>query len=376
VFQELEQGLQRGGADAVFDALADSARAEKNYSALFNVRLMQKRWHLGLPLLQTGAQPDVPAELRPEYERALMDAARETGRLYLAEGEIEQASTYFEAIGETGPVSEAIDKLTDSDTVPERVIQLAFYKGINQRKGFELILKHNGVCSALTAFSAYQDSGTRDYALAQLVARLYEELACSLRRVIASVEGTASESAGVGELIRDREWLFEGMNQYVDSTHVAGLLPHCRDLADNIALHQALEMAEYGSCLNSMYQFRGDPPFEEVYRDHAIYLRAMLGEAVEPAVTHFRNKIETSELPAAAAELLICFLLRLERYSEALQICFQHLDGAAGMHYPSPSGVQLCQLAGDYERLCEIGVAEQSPALYAAGLLLKQRAHD
>ncbi len=59
-----------------------------------------------------------------------------------------------------------------------------------------------------------------------------------------------------------------------------------------------------------------EPPFEDVYRDHAIYLRALLGEEVDAAVEYFRRKIDDQTDPMRAiqsAQVLVGLLVRRAR---------------------------------------------------------------
>jgi hypothetical protein len=121
----------------------------------------------------------------------------------------------------------------------------------------------------------------------------------------------------------------------------------------------ALEMAEYGQRLDPMYHFRGDPPFEDTYRDYAVYLKALLGEDVEAGIAHFRAKI-TSPEDGAAADVLINLLSRLKRYPEALQVSVEYLPEAS---------LQLCQLAGNYPALRDLSRQRDDLVGFAAGII-------
>src|SRR5262245_17679586 len=100
-FREAERALESGGEQAVFDVLAQTFMKDKDYAKLFQLRVLRKRFELGLPLIQNGAGEEVPKDKRPEYEQAFIQAARETGELFLAVNDIPRAWPYFRAIGET-----------------------------------------------------------------------------------------------------------------------------------------------------------------------------------------------------------------------------------------------------------------------------------
>src|SRR5262245_22588011 len=82
--------------DQALDFLIAQFREQHNYALLFEARLMKKRGELGLPLIQTDTA--IPPDKRDEYERTMMDAARETGQLFLSAGNIERAWPYFRAL--------------------------------------------------------------------------------------------------------------------------------------------------------------------------------------------------------------------------------------------------------------------------------------
>src|SRR5579864_825027 len=97
-FDQVEQAFQSKGADAVFETLVRNARETNNPRMLFNVRLMQVRHRLGLPLVDPDPVPKLTEEQRPGYDEACRQAAVETGELLLASGEIAGAWPYFRAI--------------------------------------------------------------------------------------------------------------------------------------------------------------------------------------------------------------------------------------------------------------------------------------
>jgi len=120
------------------------------------------------------------------------------------------------------------------------------------------------------------------------------------------------------------------------------------DLHDPEALRLALEICRYGDHLSHNFKYRVDPPFEDVYRDHAKYLEALLGENEDAAIDHFRKKAPEGIGPA---QVLVALLVRLRRYREAIQLSIEHLGEVPPEQLACPSVLQLCQLAGDYDLL-------------------------
>jgi hypothetical protein len=353
-FEGLEQAFQSNGPTAVFDHLVRMAIETKDYRVLFGTRMMQIRHHLGLPLIETEPTIDLAGERLSAYENGLKQAAREAGDLYLENGDIVNAWTYFKAIGDPAPVSAAIEKVSGGEQL-DRVIEIAFHEGVNPRKGFELILEHHGICRAITLFGNHRDYATRQFSLQLLVRTLYGQLTAGVRETIVSVEGAAPDNDSLAELIAGRAWLFEGNSSYVDSTHLSVLLRFTPELEDSESLRMAAEMAEYGRCLASMFHFRGDPPFEDTYGDHAVYLRALLGEEVEHAIAHFRKKATVGDQrDTTPVEILIELLVRLRRYAEAIRASKEFFPDSNAMPRSCASAIQLCQMAGDYRQLREL----------------------
>src|SRR5579862_19271 len=331
---------------------------------------MQKRLELGLDPIQAASLEEIPADVRPAYERAFVEAARECGGLFLADGDIVRAWPYFRAIGEPAPVADAIEKLTPGAGEQEAVIGIAFQERANPRKGFELILGQYGICRAITCFEQYPVPAGREESLHLLVRSLYEELARGLRHTIGQRFGVEPDAASVAELMKDREWLFEGNSYYVDSSHLISILRYSLDLEDPAVLRMAAELADYGTRLSPMFMFKVDPPFDDVYRDHFIYLRALLGGDVDAAIAHFRQKVEANPPEVAGtapAQVLVTLLVRLERYQEAIAVSLAHLDGVPAGQLGCPNMMQLCQMAGDWEQLKRLARERGDVLSFTAG---------
>jgi hypothetical protein len=370
-FDHAEQVLRDGGAESALQFLADKFRNEKNYAALFETRLMRKRRELGLPLLQMGSLDDVPEDKRPAYEKEFIEAARETGNLFLADGDIPRGYSYLRAIGDLQPVYNAIDRVTP-DEVNDAVLEIALHERVHPRKGFELVLASQGICRAITVFGQYPGTQGREDCLHLLVNRLHTELIASLRRTIEEAEGSPPSAGTIPELINGRDWLFEGMNYYVDTSHLVSILGFSLELTDPETLRLAVELCEYGKRLSPMFHYRGDPPFQDIYADHGVFLRTLLGEDIESGIAHFRKKVEESdplEIGTGPAQILIVLLGRLKRYNEAVEISLNYLADADQNQLACPSVLQLCYLAEDRGQLMKIAKQKRDLIGFTAGLL-------
>ena len=355
VFDLIEQAAQHGGAQSALAQLVTISQRDKNYPLLFEARLMQARHKIGLPLIFHESLDELPQSERQPYEEAMKEAARETGGLYLADGDILRAWPYFRAIGDSAPVADALAKIESHDQL-DGIIELAFGQGVNPRKGFELLLKHHGICRAITFFQQYPDPKSRDESAVLLLRTLHTELVENLKRTILQNEGHGPGGNNVTELIRGRDWLFGDLDYYVDTAHLAAIIPLALDFTDREALQLALELCDYGAHLSPKFHYHSDPPFEDFYRDHAIYLKALMGCDTDAAIAHFREKVDASDPTTAGtgpAQVLVLLLTRLKRYQDAIRVSLEHLSDQKPNELGCPTIPQLCQLAGDYDSLRE-----------------------
>src|SRR5437764_14647932 len=97
VFGALENLMRAGDPASAFDFLIHCYRDARDYRALFEARLMCKRWQLGLPVYQLRDLSALAPEIQSVYGQAVTDVAREVGELFLADGEIVNAWPYFRA---------------------------------------------------------------------------------------------------------------------------------------------------------------------------------------------------------------------------------------------------------------------------------------
>jgi hypothetical protein len=374
-FDRIEQAAREGGARSALDLLVTIAQRDKNYPLLFEARLMQARQKSGLPLIFNDSLDDLPPDKRAPYEGAMKDAARETGSLFLADGDILRAWPYFRAIGDFEPVAAAIEKIEAHDQL-DGIIELAFGQGIHPRKGFELILKHHGICRAITFFHQYPDPKTRDQCALILLRSLHSELAENLKRAILEQECEQPSCSNVSELIRGRDWLFGDLNYYVDTAHLTAIIPLALDFADPEALELAIELCDYGAHLSSQFHFASDPPFDDFYNDHAIFLKALAGRDSDGAIAHFRDKIIASPAGAGTtpAQVLVLLLTRLKRYRDAIDVSLDCLAGENQNQLGCPTLPQLCQFAGDYDSLGEIAKRRGDMLNFAAAAIGKTTA--
>lgn len=390
-FDALDRALRGSGPEAALALLVTRLEERGDHRALLDALLLKARHELGLPLVQVGGFADLPADARTRYEDRYVEAIRSVGGKLLALGDIPGAWPYFRAIGETEPVARAIDAFEPADDDPRvgPIVEVAFNQAANPRQGFALILKHFGTCSAISAFEALpRDESVRTAAADGLVRQLHEHLTANLRGEIAQRgQPLPPPGAAIPALIAGRDWLFSDDAYHIDVSHLSATVRVSPLLTDPATIALAAELTEYGRRLSPRHRYEGDPPFEDVYVDHGVYLNALLGRDVDAAVAHFRAKLDPAPPPpaddpdaddgfgaperdtAAAAQVLVGLLVRLGRLDEAIDVAAEHLGGIPESSLFCPGIPQLCQRAGQPDRLARIARDQGDLVQYAAAIL-------
>src|SRR5262249_30689766 len=108
-FEQLERNLDKNGAPAAIDQHFDLLRSKKEYGRLFYALPLKKRHELGVSPVPTEPSQALPESVHGPYEEAIREAGRHIGELYLEEGDIPRAWTYYRMIGEPEPVARALE---------------------------------------------------------------------------------------------------------------------------------------------------------------------------------------------------------------------------------------------------------------------------
>jgi hypothetical protein len=385
-FHVLDETLRTAGPKAALDRLVAHLNERKEFRALLDALLLKARHELGLPLIQDGNLSELDEPLRTEYETRYVEAIRTVGARLLESGDIAAAWPYFRAIGETEPVLKALEAYRPAaeDERVGTIIEVAFNQGAHFRRGFELILEQYGTCSAITAFEHLPpDEAIRTACADRLVRRLHEELAANLRADIAQRgQPLPAEDTPITALIASRPWLFGEDAYHIDLSHLTSVVRFSPLLKDRETMALALGLADYGRNLSPRHRSEGEPPFENHFADHAVYLQALLGRDVDAAIAHFQAKLppagdeSESETEGSAsaygtypAQVLIGLLLRLGRLDQAIEVAAEHLAELPESALTCPSLAQLCQRAGQPARLGQVARAHGDLVRYAAAIL-------
>lgn len=369
-FEKLEPILKSEDPASSLDYLIGQFRDAKEFHLLFEARLMKKRLELGLPLIQPPDIASLTGETQAAYQQYMVEAAQEAGESFLAGGDIPKAWPYLRATGDVARVAAAIDRLEPGDSI-DPIIEIAFLQGVHPAKGIELALAKYGICRALTYFGSSGGQKDRAECIAVLARNVHAELVEQLASAIEEREGSKPGATSVAELIEGRDWLFGEYSSYIDPSHLVSLLQYSPEVTDTETLRLFHDFCLYGTRLSSNFQFPGQPPFENSFVDFGHYVQALLGVDVDDHVAHFREKAEAAgENPGNwPAQVLINLLVRLSRFTEALQISLRYLPGARAGEISCATALQLCELAGDFDRLAELARERGDVLTYVAAHL-------
>jgi hypothetical protein len=376
LYDELRQTLDSKGPDAAMDQLCAALKKQKDYTGLFYALLMKKRHELGVSPIPTGPAQALPEAVHAPYEDAIRDAAHTAGKLFLDDGNIAGAWAFYRMLGESEPVRQAIENVVlveGEDCQP--LVDIAYHQGVHPKKGFDLVLGRFGICSAITLVGGAEfphGPEVRDYCIRKLVRALHTELVERLSFEIERVQNFRPAARTVPELIAGRDWLFADDLYHIDVSHLGAVVQMSMHLPKCEELELARELCAYGQRLSPRFQFGSDPPFDDQYRDYAIYLAILAGDHVEEGVAHFRGKVEKTnpeEFGTYAAEVFVNLLLKLGRDKEALAVAQRYLAKVDARRLSCPGIVELCEKTGDYQALAEVAREQNNAVHFMAGLL-------
>ncbi|MDB5351686.1 MAG: hypothetical protein JWN86_2933 [Planctomycetota bacterium] len=377
LFDTFDSTLSHSGPEAAIDHLVAAMEEKGDPRALLDALLLKARHDLGLPSVQVGPLSEIEEPARTKFEDRYVEAIRYVGTRLLNKGDLVSAWPYFRAIGEKEPIIAALDAFSPGDGQESvgHVVEIAFNQGVHPRRGFELILDHFGVCSAISSFEGLPpDETIRRGCSESLVRRLHEHLIMSLRaEVERRGEALPPEGTSVPRLIEGRDWLFADDAYHLDVSHLGAVVRVAPMAEDRETLEKAVELTEYGRHLSDRHQYDGEPPFDRLYEDHGIYLRGLLGRDEDTAISHFGQKLppidpdgDGDTLPA---QILVRLLVRMGRLEEAIDVSAEHLARVPEGMLMVPGLTQLCGRAGRLDRLAMSARALGDPVKYAAAIL-------
>jgi tetratricopeptide (TPR) repeat protein len=348
---------------------------------LFELRLLEERRRLGLALDRRTPIDEIEEPLRSQLEAAYLSACREVGELLLEAGRLREAWMYLRPAGDKLAMRRRLARVTAEGEQADGLIELALFEGIDPERGYAWLLGRQGTCSGITTLDGLEQqlsvAEVRACA-AVLVRHVYNELLGNLRGHLHRLAGAAPPQLGVRDLIDQHPELQAGGDYHLDPSHLASAMRYARMLTEPGLVAKALEMAEYGARLPADLQYRGEPPFEEVYRTHGLLLRATLGQDVDEALEYFGSRARSEkeadggESPSTAAvETYLVLLARTGRYDEALTAYRTLTEPGRDLSRYAPTLLELAEASGAWDEHAEICRQRKDVLAFTAGLLAR-----
>ncbi len=361
-FTQLAELAADKGPDAALDQLMNRLEEQKAYHKLFDATLIRKKHSLGLPLSRPTSFDDVPEVHRKEIEDAYVTAARRIGQLFLDNGDIAAAWMYMQVIREPEPVAKAIEALpevSDYSESNESVMQIALFERVHPLKGVKMLLRAHGMCNTITSLDQAMGNLSvqqRSDCAKVLVRELYHDLTESVRRQVQEKMPLIEPNASLRELLTGRDWILNGGNYHIDVSHLCSVVRFARSIeAPAVELDLVLQLCDYGSRLDPLLQYPGEPPFEDFYPAHRHFFHVILGRDVDAALAYFRQKLEDEpdeyDKPLLAY-VLVDLLVRAKRLDEAVDVAAAHLTKLG--NDVAFSFAELCADAGRLDKLAEV----------------------
>ncbi len=360
---------------AAIEKLSEHLIESRDWPNLFYARLLAARVQLGVSPFPTGPATDLPPESHEPYEAAIEAAAREVGNALLTERDIPRAWNYFRLIHQMEPIRQAIADFTPTDTDDiYPIIEVAWHHQVYPEKGFDLILEHHGICSAITMVSGTdlrQSPTLRSYCVSRLIHALHRQLHERLRNDLSGRGQSPPDSLSVPELLALNPAIPGPDESHIDTSHLSSVVQMALELDDPTALEHARELALYGSRLSEGLQGRNDPPFDRGYMDYILYLDILTGRDTEAGWEEFRKKIEAgyNDGYRYPVEVLIQLLVRQKRWDDALDAAENYLADEDDRNLNCPGITELCRRAGKMDRLADHARKKCDPVLFLASLI-------
>jgi hypothetical protein len=374
-FDELN-GLAADPA-ALFQRVAQALVETGELHRLFDLRLIEERRRLGLPLDRRTAIDDVEEPLRSQVEGGYLEACREVGELLLEAGRLREAWMYLRPAGDKTSLRKELSKVVLDDDRADELIELALFEGVDAERGYAWLLGRNGTCNAITTL----DGLSPQLALSDLkacagvlVRHVYRELTGNLRGHLTKLKGSAPSDLSVLEFIDQHPELLAGGNYHLDVSHLGSTVRYARLLTEPSLVTKACEMAEYGSRLPADLQYPSEPPFEQTFPSHRLLFEATLGRNVEEAISFFAGKAEAERddpRSTSAVETYLILLNRTGRAGDALKAYRDFVPADRELSAHAPTLLELASTSGDWDLYQQICRDRNDMLAFAAGVIAR-----
>ncbi len=415
-FDRLAEVAASAGPAEAFEQLASSLAARGRWHALFDLRMLEARRGLGLPL--TGPVGSLDEATREKLDTLSLAACREVGWPLLDAGAVAAGWVYLRAAASAEEAAARLADLADRAALPEasaaepdacggdweggspeddqaarlaeEIIGVALWESVAPALGIDLVLRTQGTCNAITAYEqavsrlpADRQAPAADRLVEHLHAELVRNLAADLEHRGIDTAPAAAAEAPLATLLNAAGGLGDA-SIHVDVSHLQSVLRIARVCTDRASIRRAWELARYACRLPAEVTYPGEPPFEQVGEASRHFYGGQLGIDTDAAVAFFRRAAATAdplEAGTLPADTLVVLLHRLGRDAEALQAAVgRSQEGgepsvmqAAGM---IPPLVDLARGSGQWDLLLDACRRHGDEITFVATLAAREAAQN
>lgn len=369
IFQTVQKLIESDQASEALSNMSHYFEAENRWHELFELRKIQLRFQMGLPLLSTDSTSHLPTDKRTSYEEGLINACREIGTALVKENRLREAWVYLQAVDDQQYVKDLIVNTKIDDENADELIELAINEAVAPIEGFQWLLDRMGTCNAITTYDSFFlmfPLSIRREAAEKLVRHLYQELKVNLVSHIQQHQPDADVEGSISTLVENRPWVFSDGMRHIDESHLAATVRIARIIKASDTIEFARDLSEYGGQMASDYSSQGDPPFENLYEDSLLFFDALSGNRIDEAKSHFGNLAKTcniNESTSAAVEWYIYLLEQTGLRQEAIKATIDLL----------PDGIPQMNIAPNF---FELAKTEDEKAQITSFFREKQRLLD
>ena len=368
--------MTQKGVAGMLECLANLMQGADRSHEWFEIRKMQIRHELRLPLLYSEQSEVLSDEQRRELEDRLLAACQELGNRLLTEGKLRAAWNYLRPLGVTDSVRDTVRNIEATDDNYEQLVELCFYEGLDTRRGFQLLLRRFGTCNAITTLHAHArqlSSGDRDAVASLLVNHLYDELTESVVAHIKKQTQVAPTSQRLVDLLQHNEWLFDDRAYHIDTSHLSSTVQLARSCDHETTWNQARELTEYGRRLDPSLQYPGETPFHDTYVAHGHFFSALLDVERDQGLTYFEQLARAADVyqqTTLAVEVYVDLLARIGQADAALQIFLELIPPNIPTTGLIVSPLHLAEQSGNFTPLLDHYRGQERLVEYGAALAL------
>ncbi len=354
---EIARLLDQGDHAAALQRMASVFLQRGDYDRLFEVRKMQSRLRLELPLVYSRRPEGLTGEKQLDLERELSDAALECGQLLANAGNFRQAWTYLGAVDNGDAVRRILDQAPCTADNVHDAIEICLHQNAHPLLGMKLAVEHLGTCSSITLFdSVHQllDGPGLAGTAAVLIRHLHDEISATAAQRM-GLEG----DVGLQAMIAGHGIALARNSPHADPSHLHGILRIGRTQTTPEMIDMLWTLSRYCGMLPESLQYPGDPPFAATALHHQWWYGSQAGHNVEQALQHFCTDLQRYENPgqqSLAREYGVLLLWQLKRFVEAVQLALsapadsEHPPYAA--HGIGPHLIEMASLPATRELVC------------------------